>query len=420
MQSDKNNKMTNVGFPNGYALIIGIGDDLPDTVNDAKILHKILIDTQKAGYPTDQVQLITEGGATKQGIINALEKLANQTKGKNDATVLIYYSGHGGRIMHNDEERYILVPHDYSESDTETGLFKEDFAQLVNQIDSQKIMLIFDCCHADGVKAIGHKPKQDFQPLVDGLGAGGGRVVMASCKADEKSYIDKEKNHGVFTLALIEALEGKNTMDNKKYISFNDICQYLIEQVPIRAYAIKKKPQTPVFNLTDFTGFDVCFYNSDVYSDNSNVPLKPSVFVISDPKDTVYLRKMKDHLNILVNQGFIELSDIEDIPPFAIIEKALEQKLEQAAFVLGLMSINFLNSQLCLNLHQKAVLQNKPFTPILLKPCGMKYLDEFKGYINPIPRKNGISLPLDNWGLEEAEAYMQITDALFEMTQPKK
>ena len=47
--------MTNNGFPNGYALIIGIGRDLPDTVNDAHALHKILIDKQKAGYPDAQV-----------------------------------------------------------------------------------------------------------------------------------------------------------------------------------------------------------------------------------------------------------------------------------------------------------------------------------------------------------------------------
>lgn len=91
--------MTNNGFPNGYALIIGIGRDLPDTVNDAHALHKILIDKQKAGYPDAQVQLITEGAATKQGIIDALKELANQTKDNPNATVLIYYSGHGGQDL---------------------------------------------------------------------------------------------------------------------------------------------------------------------------------------------------------------------------------------------------------------------------------------------------------------------------------
>ena len=33
--------MANEGFPNGFALIIGVGRDLPDTVNDANVLHKI-------------------------------------------------------------------------------------------------------------------------------------------------------------------------------------------------------------------------------------------------------------------------------------------------------------------------------------------------------------------------------------------
>ena len=83
--------MTHQPFENGYALIIGVQEDIL-AVSDANKLYQILTDPQKAGYPTAQVQLITEGSATKQGILNALQKLKNQVDSNPNATVLLYYS----------------------------------------------------------------------------------------------------------------------------------------------------------------------------------------------------------------------------------------------------------------------------------------------------------------------------------------
>jgi hypothetical protein len=217
----------------------------------------------------------------------------------------------------------------------------------------------------------------------------------------------------LFTRCLIEALEGENSSKDAAYVTYQRLTEYLSREVESRVRERHGKSQTPIINAKDATVFNIC-------RNSRFKPPSPKVFIISDPKDTIYLKKLKDALNVLVISGQIEQWDIEDIPPFAIIEAALEQKLEKAQFVLGLMSTNFLNSPLCLQLHKKAVLHNKPFTPILLKPCGMKYLKQFEKYINPIPRKNGVSLPLHNWGIEEDDAYLQITDAIFDMTQPKE
>jgi hypothetical protein len=43
--------MTNQTFTNGYALLIGIGADLPVTVKDATAIRDILIDGDRAAYP---------------------------------------------------------------------------------------------------------------------------------------------------------------------------------------------------------------------------------------------------------------------------------------------------------------------------------------------------------------------------------
>jgi Caspase domain/TIR domain len=409
--------MTNHKFPNGYALIVGIGNDLPDTVQDANALHNILIDDKKAGYPTNQVQLITEGDATKQGIIEGLKKLKTQTENNPNATVIIYYSGHGGQIMLEGIEHYFLIPNDYDGNSTQTGLSKEDFSQLVNDINAQKLMLIFDCCHADGVKGI-KRPDNliaTAEPLVNGLGAGGGRIVMASCKANEKSYIDQQKNHGVFTLVLIEALEGKNTAGIKSFISFNDICQYLIEQVPIRAYQLSKKPQTPVFNLMDFIGFDVCH--------NSYIPPKPRIFIISDARDSnPYLSELRQSLQNLVNVNLIEKWDISEIPPSALIDDFLKEELAKAHIVIGMLSDNYLNSKngICLNLQTLALAANKRFIPILLDDCFWDIYPELENRIvQPLNDEDNQPKAIKNWG-NRSTAYLKIGKAILREVQALK
>jgi hypothetical protein len=59
-------------FENGFALVIGVGRDLPVTVKDAEGVAGALGKEQLAGYPPDQVRLLTEGQATRSGILQAL------------------------------------------------------------------------------------------------------------------------------------------------------------------------------------------------------------------------------------------------------------------------------------------------------------------------------------------------------------
>ncbi|WP_293087394.1 hypothetical protein [Okeania sp. SIO3B5] len=68
--------MTNQTFSNGYALLIGIGADLPVTVQDATALHNILIDPSKAAYSKEQAVLLTETSATRLKILAAFDSLA--------------------------------------------------------------------------------------------------------------------------------------------------------------------------------------------------------------------------------------------------------------------------------------------------------------------------------------------------------
>ncbi|MBD2773594.1 hypothetical protein [Iningainema tapete] len=77
--------MTNQTFANGYALLIGVGADLPVTVKDATAVQDVLLDPSRAAYPLEQVKLLTESSATRQEILNAFDQLIEQVNQNEEA-----------------------------------------------------------------------------------------------------------------------------------------------------------------------------------------------------------------------------------------------------------------------------------------------------------------------------------------------
>ena len=103
-----------MAFERGHAIVIGVGThkyepamDVPVTVADAEAVASVLRDANACGYLAGQVQFVHDDGATKSGILTALDELAAHT-GKDD-TVFLFYCGHGA--LGNDGN-YYLFSHD--------------------------------------------------------------------------------------------------------------------------------------------------------------------------------------------------------------------------------------------------------------------------------------------------------------------
>jgi hypothetical protein len=52
-------------FTQGHACIVGVGSDLPNTVQDAEKIAALLTDPERCAYPPEQVQLLTGTQATR-------------------------------------------------------------------------------------------------------------------------------------------------------------------------------------------------------------------------------------------------------------------------------------------------------------------------------------------------------------------
>ncbi len=102
-------------FNHGYALIVGVGEtiepgwSLPATVRDAQALKSVLTDPNFCAYPDnlDHVRLLHDRGATRGAILDGLKWLKEKAAADPEATIILYYSGHG---IINSEQTYYLIP----------------------------------------------------------------------------------------------------------------------------------------------------------------------------------------------------------------------------------------------------------------------------------------------------------------------
>ena len=128
-----------VAFRNAHALVIGVGGDLPVTVDDAKAIARILSDPNRCAVPAANVLALTEMDATRSGIIDALQELAS--KATPEDAVTIYYSGHGAMLPGPPEHRF-LVPREGE------WLEGKQFTALLREIPARRLLVLLDCCYA--------------------------------------------------------------------------------------------------------------------------------------------------------------------------------------------------------------------------------------------------------------------------------
>ncbi|MEL7039609.1 MAG: caspase family protein [Cyanobacteria bacterium J06592_8] len=247
-------------YTEGFALIVGVGADLPNTVDDAEGLANLLKDTSRCAYPEHQVNLLVSQQATRDNMLAGLDQLAQ--KATPDATVIVYFSGHGYRVKSSLGESYYLMPFGYNTSELyKTAISGQEFTQKLRAIPAKKVLILLDCCHAGGVgdaKTPGLElEKSPLPPEAQQLLAEGqGRVLIASSREDELSYAGKP--YSAFTLALLEALCGQGVAKKDGYVRVADIALYTREWVPQRT----KNLQHPILDYEKADNFVVAYYAS--------------------------------------------------------------------------------------------------------------------------------------------------------------
>lgn len=247
-------------FTKGYAVLVGVGADLPVTVRDAIGLADLLRDPKRCAFPFDQVQVLTESEANCADVLSALDGVA-ESAGP-EAMVIIYFSGHGYQITSSGQSKsFHLLTNGYNLNNlSDTTISGNGLTANLRAIQAKKLLVLLDCCHAGG---IGQPKDPDVTlsksplPLQAGniLSQGSGRVILASSRGDELSYTATP--YSQFTLALLEALAGAGAAERDGYARVLDMAMYVGRMVPNRT-SDKQHPIIKVANLNN--NFAVAYY----------------------------------------------------------------------------------------------------------------------------------------------------------------
>jgi hypothetical protein len=252
---------------NAHALVIGIANyrsvsKLPEAVlNDARDIGGLLVDPSRCAYPRDNVKLLLDGEATRDNIRAELKTLAERTDV--DSTVFLYLSSHGARIDSGPNAGEYLLPVDtlYPGYDnlTRTALSGTEFSEALGAMPARKVLVVLDCCHAAGVAEVKSlEGESGLKALSDGyyeaLSKGKGRVILASSRHDEKSYVKPGAPNSLFTRHLLAGLEGGIPSDDG-LIKVFDLFEYLQPKV-----TADEPRQHPIFKGVLEQNFPVALY----------------------------------------------------------------------------------------------------------------------------------------------------------------
>jgi WD40 repeat protein len=211
-----------VRVPNLYVLAVGVSDYPGDlklnyAAKDAEAIAKTLQVHSKTLYGKIEIKELTNQKATQRDILRGISWLGKQMTQRDVG--LLFMAGHGQMTSGG----FFYLPADVDPDDVAaTGVAGE---QIKSQLAAMPGRIIFalDACHAGGFDG-----KRSNSSLTDDLIrdlVNDDRGVIALCASTGRQFALESNEHrqGLFTLALVEGLQGKaQKVDGAVYLHHLD------------------------------------------------------------------------------------------------------------------------------------------------------------------------------------------------------
>jgi hypothetical protein len=376
---------------NAFALVVGIANyrnaaPLPTSVlQDARDVRDTLIAPTLGGYLPEHVRLLLDEEATGDRLRLALDGLAGRGDErldvKDDSTVFIYISSHGGRVASDQRTDSYLLPVDADASGEEslarTSISGEEFAAAFAAIPARKIVVVFDCCHAGGIG----EPKAALVPALktgfddtfyERLKTGIGRVILASSRVEESSYINAGARNSLFTEHMLAGLRG-GASGAGGVVRIFDLFDYVQTRV-----AAARPDQHPVFKAVLEENFPVALHAGGESTEQKEPPPDDGfvydVFVSYRHRDPDKKWVRKTLVPALRAEGLKVCLDVDSFIPGNFVVKEMERAVEQSRYTVAVLSPSYLESgftdfEQTLAQHMELEKRRKRYLGILLEPC---------------------------------------------------
>jgi len=263
--SKKPTDLPDTVYGTSHALLIGINkypnltveEQLHYAVADAESLADVL--QNKFGFSQDNITILKNQQATKQGILDALNSLSNPDLVKDNDCVVIFYSGHGQTVQlpkNRGGEMGFLVPYDAKISLSgdpnpfeydRYGIGMDELNRKAKLIPAKHVIFLVDACYSglclESSKAIstkvpGYLKRVATSPVIQMITAGG---------KGEESTENSDLVHGLFTSKLLDGMNNMTADENDDgVITGRELSNYLYSRV----MESSKSEQTPQFGIT--------------------------------------------------------------------------------------------------------------------------------------------------------------------------
>ncbi len=271
----RNAAKVTAAFATGHAIVIGVANyrnvlPLPEAVlNDAKDVAAVLKSSAYCGYEPHNVHLLLDADATLKQIRKALATVAKNS-GPHD-TVVIFFSGHGARLGDPADPESALLPVECDEQKLHaTSLSEAEFSAALRRFTARRLLVLIDACHSgDAGNLKGHPGGESptfgySEKSLGRLAQGIGRILIASCRGSEESWVLPNARNSVFTSHLLDALRGQGRTSGDGIIRVFEIFNHVSQMVKLEMSG----RQHPVFEASNVEdNFPIALDRGGVKSD---------------------------------------------------------------------------------------------------------------------------------------------------------
>ncbi len=277
-------------FNNSFALLIGassVGEEY--MAADAKAIRDVLLDKRYAGYPKENIILLTDDQANRKKILEAFDTIAKKLN--KDSNVILYYSGHGEEAYDKDKNEFwyfLKLAGITDENQATHRVLDTELKDKINALIADRIIFFFDCCHAQGltkgqgildvsekledrIETTQTDTKINPEGLLQNLDDEEGMAIISACKDEQRSYKINGEQNSIFTTCLLEVLRGEHqSAFIDPYIRLTDVIEYVLETVPKRALA-EGQNQKPFVNIQFDYNFELSKAPKEKIVDRENL-----------------------------------------------------------------------------------------------------------------------------------------------------
>jgi len=204
-------------------------ENLDGPINDVIAIREILIG--KYGFKPEDIHVLKDSEATREGILTAFEKYLIDQVAPGDICVF-FFAGHGSQVINSKSPKPGRIDETVVPADSYQGALDirdKELARLFNKALDKGVILtaIFDSCHsgsiARGLPSYG-KPRycsldtRDVADPPDPVPNPEERGALVLSAAQEYQQAMEVAGRGVFSLALLNTLQGAPNDETAEHI----------------------------------------------------------------------------------------------------------------------------------------------------------------------------------------------------------